>query len=109
MNISDMLPLVRGLVDDLPKDGVRYLAGAASCWALHSGHNRLRGRRARAVWRPFLGGDLRVVIGRFGEFDAFELSGMVGLGDARALDELLTYLRRVGHQEALVAYADEFR
>jgi hypothetical protein len=39
-------------------------------------------RKPRKFWRPFLSEDLHIVLGRFGEFEEFERSGFIGVGDA---------------------------
>ncbi len=47
--------------------------------------------RARALWRPFMSGDLMIVIGRFAELNQFEASGLVGVGDMQAAAELAAF------------------
>ena len=91
---------------DLPKDAAKFLIGGAAGWALNYASDRWRTRKARSFWRPFLGHDLRLVIGRFQEFGSFERSGMLGVGDAIALAELQYYLRQIGVAEPKVVYAD---
>ena len=49
---------------------------------------------------------MRLVIGRFGEFQSFERSGLLGVGDAIALAELQHYLGKIGATEPQVVYAD---
>jgi hypothetical protein len=52
--------------------------------------------RARRFWRPFISNDLKIVVGRFREFDAFEASGLAGVGDMQAAAELVAFLGKVG-------------
>jgi hypothetical protein len=52
--------------------------------------------RARRFWRPFISTDLKIVVGRFREFDAFEASGLAGVGDMQAAAELVAFLGKVG-------------
>jgi hypothetical protein len=88
-------------------DGAKYLVAAAAGWALKVGRDRWKTRRARAFWRPFILDDLRIVIGRFGQFQRFERSGLIGVGDARALAELQRSLAKIGMNNPSVRYADE--
>lgn len=58
-------------------------------WLLPVLRQRIRTYRARRFWRPFSRAErLRVVVGKFDEFEAFERSGFVGVGDVEALTEL---------------------
>jgi len=52
--------------------------------------------RARRFWRPFLSGDLKIVVDRFRQFDAFEASGFVGVGGMQAVAEVISFLDDVG-------------
>ena len=63
---------------DMTKDGVKFAVGAAIGWILKILRDRWRTRRAHSFWRPFLTGDVRLVIGRFEDRD-FERSGLLGL------------------------------
>lgn len=92
---------------DLTKDGAKFLIGTAAGWTLKVARDRLRTRKARAFWRPFLSKDLRIVVGRFREFKDFERSGFIGVGDTLALAELQRYLTRIGLREPQVVYADQ--
>src|SRR5438105_3562413 len=67
---------------------------------------RIRFRRARAFWKPFVKGGLQIVLGRFSEFSSFEQSGLIGVGDASALMELLTFFDALGLRGVRVTYAD---
>ena len=93
---------------DLTKDGAKFLVGAAAGWVLKVGRDRLRTRRVRAFWRPFISDDLRIVVGGFQEFRDFERSGVLGIGDAIALGELQYYLARIGGFDPQVAYSGRF-
>jgi hypothetical protein len=99
-------PLGDSFIWDLIKDAAKFLVGAATGWVLKVIRDRWRTRKARSFWRPFLSSDLRLVIGRFGEFRDFERSGMLGVGDAIALAELQRYLGQIGGSEPQVVYAD---
>jgi hypothetical protein len=52
--------------------------------------------RARRFWRPFVSGDLKIVVDRFRQFDAFEASGFVGVGGMQAVAEVISFLDDVG-------------
>jgi hypothetical protein len=57
-------------------------------------------------WAPFVNEGAILVVGRFLEFQSFEQSGLLGAGDAVALTEISTYLRRIGCRDISVMYAD---
>ncbi len=99
---------VRGIEQlDLLKDGVKFLIGTAAGWAWKMLYDRWwKTRKARKFWRPFLSKDLHIVLGRFGEFEEFERSGFIGVGDAFALAELQRFLATMGIREPHVVYAD---
>lgn len=100
------LPSFDSFAWDLIKDAVKFLIGVAAGWVLKVARDRWRTRKAHSFWRPFLSGDLRLVVGRFGEFQSFERSGLLGVGDAIALAELQHYLVQIGASEPQVVYAD---
>jgi len=52
--------------------------------------------RARRFWRPFVLGESKIVIGRFREFDTFEASGLVGVGDMQAAAEVAAFAAELG-------------
>jgi hypothetical protein len=52
--------------------------------------------RARRFWRPFISGELKIVVGRFREFDTFEASGLVGVGDMQAAAEVVAFFAELG-------------
>jgi hypothetical protein len=52
--------------------------------------------RARRFWRPFFSDDMKIVMARFREFDAFEASGLVGVGGMQAAAELVSLLDDLG-------------
>ena len=103
---SSVMCLPSDLTWDLTKDAVKFLLGTGAGWALKTGRDRWRTRKARTFWRPFLTNDLRLVIGRFLEFEGFERSGLLGVGDAMALAELQNYLGLIGVSKSQVVYAD---
>jgi hypothetical protein len=63
-------------------------------------------RRARRFWRPFVSGELQVVIGRHTDFAAFEPTGFIGVGSALALKELLAHFDDLRFRRFKVAYND---
>lgn len=91
---------------DLTKDAAKALISAGTGWALKGVYDRFRTRKARSFWKPFLSKDLRLVVGPFRQFKGFERSGLLGVGDARALAELQRYLAQIGAHEPKVVYAD---
>lgn len=58
-------------------------------------------------WRPFVHGQPRVVLGRFSQFEEFEASGVLAVGDAVCLTELSSFTRSRYQLELPVTYADE--
>jgi hypothetical protein len=61
----------------------------------------LKVRRARRFWKSMTDGENRFVLGGFEQFEQFEPSGLMGVGDARALHEILALfdqlkMRRLG-------------
>jgi hypothetical protein len=57
-------------------------------------------------WRPFTQGQSRIVLGRYRQFLRFEASGVVGLGDAACLTEMVSFARSEYQLELPVTYAD---
>jgi hypothetical protein len=94
---------------DLVKDSAKFLIGTAAGWIWKLLYDRWKMRKALDFWRPFLAKDLRIVLGRFGEFDDFERSGLLGVGDAIALAELQSFLATMGTTEPQLCYADRIR
>ena len=91
---------------DLVKDALKFVVASAAGWVWKIAYDRWKARKARRFWRSFLSKELRIVVGRFGEFDEFERSGVIGIGDAIALSELQAFLATIGSTEAKVVYAD---
>lgn len=58
-------------------------------------------------WRAFVAGQPRFVLGRFSQFETFEASGVMGVGDAACLTELSSFTRARYRLEIPVTYADE--
>lgn len=63
-------------------------------------------RKMRAFWLPLVEGGLQIVLGRFLEFDDFEQSGLLGVGDAVAMTELRAGLESLGFPGIPISYAD---
>ena len=63
-------------------------------------------KQARLFWEPFVESESLVVIGCFHEFDTFEPTGFMGVGDAIALTELRTFFDVLELRDFDVAYAD---
>lgn len=62
---------------------------------------------AKRFWRPVAKPGLVVVVGRH-ELNEFEASGLIGVGDAKAVDVLRAYFRKVHLPSSFsVAYVDE--
>lgn len=95
----------RGMAIDLAKDGAKFVIGAAAGWLLKVVSDRWRTRRARAFWRPFLGEDVAIVVGRF-QSEEFERSGLMGAGDSLAVAELQRFLGKLGARMRETVYAD---
>lgn len=75
-------------------------------WVWQWGGKEIKLRRVRRFWKPFTKGTIRAVVGRFSEFESFEQSGFLGIGDAIGLAELRTYFDKLGLENFDVAYAD---
>jgi hypothetical protein len=62
--------------------------------------HRLTYRKARALWRPFASGDLKIITGDltrvYSELKEFEAGGLVGTGDVQAAAELIAFFGKVG-------------
>jgi hypothetical protein len=71
---------------------IGFLLGVA--WQMS--RRRITYWRARRFWRPFFSGDMKIVMARFREFDAFEASGLVGVGGMQAAAELVSLLDDLG-------------
>jgi hypothetical protein len=63
-------------------------------------------RRSKEFWAPLVDEGLQIVLGRFREFQPFEQSGFVGVGDAAAMMELQTHFESLGLSGVPVSYAD---
>jgi hypothetical protein len=63
--------------------------------------------RARRFWGPLMSEDLQLVIGRFRGLQQFEASGMIGAGDALAMNDLHQYFKRIGYDGFRVSYNDQ--
>lgn len=66
-------------------------------------------KRGKAInsWRSLISGNARIIVGRFSEFDRFEASGFIGMGDARAIVEIQSFVKSLGIEEPIIEYADE--
>ena len=57
-------------------------------------------KKARALWRPFASGDLKIITGDltrvYSELKEFEVGGLVGIGDVQAAAELVAFFGKVG-------------
>jgi len=62
--------------------------------------HQLTYRRARALWRPFAFGDVKIIVGdltqEYTELKEFEAGGLVGTGDVQAAANLVAYFEKVG-------------
>lgn len=76
-------------------------------WIWQKLQKMARFRKARVFWKPFVNGDLQVVIGRFQKFATFEPTGFLSVGDAIGLTELSTYFESLGLKNFTVSYADQ--
>jgi len=64
--------------------------------------------RARRFWRPLVNREAVVVVGSFRELPGFEASGVIGLGDNIALNDLERYFAKIGFKRFEVHYNDHF-
>jgi len=85
---------------------VTALIGFTIGWLWKELRKRVRYRRARRFWKPFIEERLQVVVGRHEEFLRFEPSGFLGMGCAIGLSELAAYFEAIGFSRFEVSYAD---
>jgi hypothetical protein len=64
--------------------------------------------RARRFWRPLVNREAVVVVGSFRKLPGFEASGVIGLGDNIALNDLERYFAAIGFKRFEVHYNDHF-
>jgi hypothetical protein len=62
--------------------------------------------RARRFWRPLVTHDSVVVVGSFRDLPGFEASGVIGMGDNIALNDLERYFAGIGFKRFTVHYSD---
>jgi hypothetical protein len=62
--------------------------------------------RARRFWRPLVSHDSTVVVGSFRDLPGFEASGVIGMGDNIALNDLQRYFAGIGFKRFTVHYSD---
>lgn len=91
---------------DLSINLIAALVGFGIGWLWKEIRKKIKTRRARIFWKPFVSGELKVVIGRFSEFKAFERSGFIGIGSAMGLTELYSFFKKIGLRDFTVLYAD---
>jgi hypothetical protein len=65
--------------------------------------------RARHFWRPLVSHDSVVVVGSFRDLPGFEASGVIGMGDNIALNELEHYFASIGFKRFTVHYSHHIR
>lgn len=67
----------------------------------------VRRHRARRFWRPFIDGDLKLVLAVFNDAShvEWERSGVAGVGDVIALNEIESRLRGIRFSKYGIAYA----
>jgi hypothetical protein len=85
---------LRDLLVNLASAAIAFVAG----WSFGRLRDLWRFRNMRSFWKPFATGDLRVVTSIFikEEHYIWERSGLVGVGDVLALNELRQQLQRAG-------------
>lgn len=96
------MDLLVGIVGSLTGAVLILLAN----WAWNRARTELRTRRGQHFWKPFLAGDLKLVVGGFSEFTGFEQSGLLGVGDAMAMAELRAHFKGIGLPDVAVTNAD---
>lgn len=91
---------------DLSVNLIAGLIGFWIGWVWQRFKRLSRSRRAKRFWKPFVEGELQIVLGRFLEFKSFEESGFLGVGDAVGLSELGAHFEAIGLGGFTVSYAD---
>lgn len=95
-----------GLLVDIAVNLVSALIGFVGGWTLQWIRSHLRLRKARRFWKDFATGNAKVIIGRFHNFDSFEPSGLIGVGDAAALGELERFFDWLRLPRVSIGYSD---
>jgi hypothetical protein len=67
----------------------------------------IQNRQAKHFWKPFVSGEVQIVVGRLFRFSDYEKSGFLGVGDAMAFAELNTYFTELGLRHLQLSYADQ--
>jgi hypothetical protein len=77
---------------------VAAFIGFIICWVWHKAYRAIRTQRTRRALQPFEPPEGKTVIGCFASSDlqSFEQSGLIGVGDALALSEILAQCRLAG-------------
>ncbi|MVT11398.1 nucleotide-binding protein [Chitinophaga tropicalis] len=60
-----------------------------------------------SFWKSYMGNNYHIVIGRFQEFQNFEPTGFLAVGDARGLSDICAYLESIGSKVPQIEYADK--
>jgi hypothetical protein len=98
-------------MDVLDEAGLTVLAAVVS-FALGRAWPRLKvaiaSRRAKRFWRPIVGDAVRVVVGHH-ELPAWEASGLLSLGEAKAIEALREHFRRLYLGDVTPVFADNLR
>lgn len=79
-----------------------YLVGLITPWI----RSTYRYRQTRPFWRPLARSHVTLVVGRH-ELHTWEPSGLIGVGDAKALEELGEYFRSARLPPFQVKFVDE--
>jgi hypothetical protein len=90
---------------DLSVNLLAALIGFVIGWGWQRIKTEIRNKRARRLWKPFVTGDSRIVLGRVSGFT--EPTGFSSVGCARGLAELQIHFKLLNLPEIIVEYDDD--
>jgi hypothetical protein len=98
-------------MDVLGEVGLTVLAAAVS-FVCGRAWPRLKvavaGRRAKRFWRPIVGTEVRIVVGHH-NLPTWEASGLLSLGEAKAIDALREHFRRLYLGDVTPVFAEDLK
>lgn len=99
------------ILGDLMTNLLAATIGFTAGWLRLTIRRLVRLRRARRFWKPFMDGELRLVLAVFNEPDhiEWERSGVAGVGDVVALTEIEQHLRSTRLADYEISYAHQLR
>ncbi|MGP4020638.1 hypothetical protein [Saccharopolyspora sp. 5N708] len=96
-----------GKAEDLLINLLAAAIGFTVAWLRSRAQRIIERRRAKKFWRPFYEGDLKVVLAVFNDFShiEWERSGVAGIGDVVAMNEIERRLRQISKEKYSIEFA----